>query len=57
MSGSLALKLGIAAIGVSLVAWLASSIDPEALTPDRIAAFLESLPDCPVVYEEVSDGD
>jgi uncharacterized membrane protein YdjX (TVP38/TMEM64 family) len=37
-----ALRIGIAIVGVAAVAWLATSIDPEVLTPERITAFLET---------------
>lgn len=42
MSASLGWKLTAAIAGIALVAWLATSIDPAALTPERITVFLES---------------
>lgn len=42
MSGSLWLRIGLAVVGVALVAGIATSIDPAQLTPDAITEFLES---------------
>lgn len=42
MSGSLWLRIGLAVLGVALVAGIATSIDPAQLTPDAITEFLES---------------